>query len=119
MLFVDSEHVTMSARPQQRADPSIDRLLRLLSNGLRRRLLVYLSRQADEPVPLDELRLALLADDRVDVSSADRLETELFHAHLPALADAGLVSTNESRSTVRYHGGKRVDTLLESVEAVA
>ena len=100
-------------------DPPLDRVFRLCSNGIRRRALVHLSAQPDGRLTLQELRLALLGDDRVDVSDGDRLEIALYHVHLPALVDAGVVTvtTDDEQSAVHYTGDHRVEALLESVES--
>lgn len=114
-----TEPVTMSTGPRGRTNATLDELLRVLSNGPRRRLLQYLSQRPDEPVTVEELCNALLDDERLDEPATARIETTLHHVHIPALADVGVVAVEDDRSVVRYEEEPRVETLLEAIETIA
>ncbi|WP_415378642.1 hypothetical protein [Halosimplex sp. TS25] len=76
-----------------------------IANDTQRRVLVALA-DASGPVSERELAATFVADERdedadsVDGETLRSVHTELYHAHLPALAEAGLVSWNRSRETV-------------------
>lgn len=76
-----------------------------IANDAQRRVLVALA-DASGPVSERELAAALVAGERdedadsVDDESLRSARTKLYHAHLPALADAALVSWDQSEETV-------------------
>jgi hypothetical protein len=83
-------------------DPSVlDSLYRCLANERRRFVLSYLLAVQDRPVSVDELVEAVTdADSRPTSPDTDGVEVTLHHAHLPILAEAGLVNYDRSRGVV-------------------
>lgn len=84
--------------------PSTDRLFSCLSDATRRRCLAYLDRSGSVSVPDLAAQLAAEAADatiaNVDRAERERVHTTLVHAHLPKLADAGLVEWDREAGTV-------------------
>lgn len=78
----------------------LDTLFELLSNRHRRRLCRFLQASGRESVSYDRLLEAIAAGDEEPLDRG-RLETQLVHAHLPALADAGVITHDPRRRTVR------------------
>jgi hypothetical protein len=87
-------------------DPSVaDRLLATLSHHRRRATLTALSR-TDAPMALDDLATEVARAETSSASAGTDAETvravrlSLHHAHVPQLADAGLVRYDRERRTV-------------------
>ncbi|WP_255151118.1 DUF7344 domain-containing protein [Halorarius halobius] len=95
-------------------DPDVDRILRVLADGTRRRLLRYLARTGDDVVPVEELCGVVAGDD----ASRRAARASLRHVHLPMLADAGIVDVDWDREAVRYHGRERPEAILERITDV-
>lgn len=91
----------------------------LLARGRRRRVLDHL-RDADDAIHLAELAEAVAAVE-ADGDPADdhvaRVETSLYHAHLPKLDDAGVVqfSTNPGRVSL----GDDADAVFRFIDETA
>lgn len=102
--------------PEQRtAETSSDTILRLLSNERRRRLISFLLERQDERVPVDDVIDYLTREERPDpgpVVHRERVAIDLHHAHIPILADAGVIEHDPVAETVRYEGPDVLATLL-------
>lgn len=86
----------------------MDELFELLSDGVRRDILVALATGADSLTVPDDL-----VDGHRD---AERLAVALAHAHLPKLADAGVIEWNRQRGIVsRGSSFEKFEPLLRSL----
>lgn len=94
---------------------SLDTCLALVTDQRRRRLLEHLRHNGNSEVQIDELVERLYqagpatADD--GQMSRDQLAIQIHHAHLPKLANHGVIKHHRERGTVEY----QVDTQIESV----
>lgn len=77
-------------------DRSLDRMFDALSHPYRRRILLLVSEH--NPRDEDELSVEDLATEEDDL---ELLTTELYHAHLPKLAEAGYIEWDEDARTIR------------------
>jgi len=84
---------------------SIDALFQALGDARRRRTLDVLSHVFGR-VDVETLarQLETYDDDRDETAEMRRLRSDLYHAHLPHLDDAGLVEFDADDGTVRYDG---------------
>ncbi|GAB3034624.1 DUF7344 domain-containing protein [Natronobiforma cellulositropha] len=102
------------------ADPGrarIDEALRLLSHHRRRDVLYYL---ADHDLAsLDALATTVVcretgvSSERVDAAERDPVLVDLYHNHVPKLADCGLVEYDRRSGAIRWSASTPVETLLE------
>jgi hypothetical protein len=77
-------------------DPtSLDRMFDALSHPYRRRILLLVSER--NPRDGDELSVEVLATEDDD---RELLTTELYHAHLPKLAESGYIEWDENLHSV-------------------
>ncbi|WP_255150157.1 helix-turn-helix domain-containing protein [Halorarius halobius] len=77
-------------------DRSLDRMFDALSHPYRRRILLLVSEH--NPRDEDEFSVEDLATEDDDL---ELLTTELYHAHLPKLAEAGYIEWDEDMRTIR------------------
>lgn len=107
-----------AATSQQRwDDDTFDALLALLIEARRRYVLSYLTDRPDDPVDVDDLEAAILAQEQPRpgrVSHRDRVRIDLHHVHLPKLADAGVIEYDPVDSSVQYTGPDELADLLEA-----
>lgn len=85
-------------------------LLAVLGSPTRRRVIAHLRAERDES---GELRVAELVDGH---PNPDELRTELYHADLPKLAQAGLIDWDRDRD--RVAPGNRLDDIAPLVDAI-
>ena len=110
---------TSTERPTPRAASlSVDATFYILSNRRRRYLCRYLVESGDGLADFDALvdRIVaweVAADGEEKENHEKRVTSDLFHAHLPQLADAGLLDYDERSRTVRYWGHPRVDSWVD------
>ncbi|WP_247002256.1 DUF7344 domain-containing protein [Halosolutus gelatinilyticus] len=91
-------------------DEELDDSFRILSDPVRRHLLRRLSRERDVAT-IDELCDGLPTGS-TGKPLGDETRIALLHAHLPMLADAGIIDFDRERETVRYRSGHRIESLL-------
>lgn len=91
----------------------------VLANGRRRSVLRQLT-ETETPIALTDLAIEIVAreTDRsaADVSDAEmkRVRTSLWHAHVPKLADAGVVDCDRQRKMVTLTASaERIEPYLE------
>jgi hypothetical protein len=77
-------------------DRSLDRMFDALRHPYRRRILLLVSEH--NPRDEDEFSVEDLATEDDDL---ELLTTELYHAHLPKLAEAGYIEWDEEKRTIR------------------
>jgi hypothetical protein len=99
---------------------SIDEVLDLLTNPLRRTILYYLKDQGHGEIALETViddvhRRATGVPDRDPPARTD-LETICHHSHFPMLADAGIISLDREGGTLRYEPNKALESCLRYVE---
>lgn len=85
---------------------SLDRVFETLSDGQRRRMLIYLSESSDGTATVEEL-VELLGDDPY------RTETRLRHVHLPRLKATSAVDYDDRTETIRYRGGPLLERMID------
>ncbi|WP_458206975.1 ArsR/SmtB family transcription factor [Haladaptatus sp. NG-SE-30] len=105
--------LTEGPQEASRADITLDALFQLLSDQIRRRILLLLSTGEQNYIAIDELSDELIA--RGVEMPRRTLSVDLHHAHIPRLADAGLLIVDRESGTVRYRPDTRVETLLKVV----
>jgi hypothetical protein len=101
--FVPLESLSVSVTV---SDPAVaDRLLAALSHRRRRTLLAVLSR-TDAPMALDDLATEVARAEassgsaETDAEAVRIVRLSLYHAHVPQLADSGIVRYDRERRTV-------------------
>lgn len=97
---------------------SLDELLQLVADRDRRLTIQQLRRGASGITKIDDLVDAML--DRGSGTDEQTIEREqlviqLYHAHLPKLADHGIVEFEPDNRTVRYQQDEQVETVLDSL----
>ena len=89
---------------------SLGSLFKVLADPHRRYTMYHLATMDGETVDLSNLVAAL--SDRF-TTPPERLEIDLRHIHVPMLADYNLIEYDERSETIRYHGGERVESVVE------
>lgn len=102
---------------------SFDQTLGLISDARRRTLLYWLKDRGSGTVALDDLVEAVVTREtaipaRDAPESRDAVRVSLAHAHLPKLADLGIVEYDPDGTTVRYHGNPALESFLRYVETI-
>ncbi|WP_458185052.1 DUF7344 domain-containing protein [Haladaptatus sp. NG-WS-4] len=101
---------TSQAAPED--DIPFDVLFQLLSDRVRRRILLSLSESEGSRTSIDELSNTLTAERETSRRTTSVL---LYHDHLPRLADAGLLDFDRESESVRYRPDRRVERLLSVI----
>jgi len=102
---------------------SFDQTLALISDARRRTLLYWLKDRGSGTVAFDDLVEAVVTRETAiparDVpESRDSVRVSLAHAHLPKLADLGIVEYDPDGNTVRYHGNPALESFVRYVETI-
>jgi len=94
---------------------SVDEQCELLASSRRRAILRYVTASPGDPVDVDELADFLLASGE----GTDRrtVVRSLRHNHLPALADAGVVSYRRDQRQLTYRGARELEALLDFLDS--
>ncbi len=71
----------------------------MLGNSYRRRILLAVADH--NPRDEDEFAPETFNSDSVDENEVEQMKTELFHSHLPKLADAGYIAWDPDTETIR------------------
>ncbi|WP_254837564.1 DUF7344 domain-containing protein [Natronomonas marina] len=79
---------------------SLNELFEMLSHGHRRRVLVAVGRQ--NPQDDEDIASESVAerDERGDDEALDSVQQQLYHAHLPKLAEAGFIDWNRDSGVI-------------------
>lgn len=101
-------------------DPDrIDRILTVLADKDRRRVVEYFSRNGTETETVEVLgaRLARLTvkTDGTAAPSTKTVRTELHHVHLPKLEEYGVVEYDARTGQVRYRPDEEVEAAVDSL----
>lgn len=99
---------------------SLDALFRALAASRRRAVCQYFRTTGDDAADVDELAEYVVEAERAertDDPSDHRFEVaiELRHAHLPLLADVGVVDFDPRGGAVRYLGDPTLGSLLTEI----
>jgi DNA-binding transcriptional ArsR family regulator len=76
--------------------PDLDKMYRMAADSQRRALIAVLANSREETT-IDEVVARVGARERGDAA----LEIELIHSHLPMLQEAGFVTFDRNRGTIR------------------
>jgi hypothetical protein len=95
----------MSSKPVEAGTESVsvDRVLSALAVESRRLVLAYFEANGTETASVDDL-VEYVAARGTGRSAPDRVRTRLFHADLPHLDAAGLLTYDRETDAVRYRG---------------
>ena len=122
---MDTDGATAPTPPDPSAVPfrrSLDRVLDLVGDPVRRSLLYDLSGRSTDPIPIRDLVDAL--ETRLRTSSLrkpldrDSIAIRLRHVHLPALEEAGLLTVDREHDTVEYESNPALESWLAYLEAI-
>lgn len=97
---------------------SHDALIGLVADRHRRLAIQQLRKDVDGETTFDDLVDRLLGDESLaDHNRIDRekLAIQLYHAHLPKLADHGVVEFDPENRVVRYQPDEQIETVLDSL----
>lgn len=115
MSPINGERATLLDTMTER---DLDTLLQLLADRRRRQAIHYLRHEADGKTTIDSLadRLHSGGSDAGDqTTEREELVIQLYHAHLPKLADHGVVEFDPENGAVRYQPDKQFETVLDSL----
>jgi hypothetical protein len=99
---------------------SLDGLHRLLAQERRRLVLSYLATHPRETVSVDDITDMVAGCETPRPGPAPQWEwiaIDLYHVHLPTLADAGVIEYDPVAETVQYTGSEELRTLLATDDA--
>lgn len=100
---------------------SLDAVFEVLSDRHRRFVLYTLADLEDDVVPLEELveevvtLTAALDGDALTHERYRDIATDLYHWHLPVLADVGIIDCDARHDTVRYLRPPLLETWVDRV----
>lgn len=97
---------------------NLDTSLRLVADQRRRQTIHHLRQASSDTLTIDEL-VEQLRQGETDTETPDQRElaSQLYHAHLPKLADQGIVEIDPETQVVRYQPDEQIETLLDSLPA--
>lgn len=90
---------------------SKDAAIRLLDNGIRRRVIRILMNTEGEPKTIDDLAASIARP-----SEQRAVTIRLHHVDLPMLAEANVIEIEPTSGKVTYTGDEVVEELFESLE---
>lgn len=101
------------------ASHSLDACLQLIADRHRRRVIHHLRHEAAGTTTFENLvdQVYDRVSDSTDGLLQDReeLAIQLYHTHLPKLAEYGVVEFEHTTGTVRYRPNEQVETVLDSL----
>jgi len=92
----------------------LDAVYRSLANKRRRYILTFLRESEAEVTRLDDL-VDYVVQQETHSPSPDRetIRIDLYHVHLPLLADAGVIDFDARSEMVQYNGHERIEDELD------
>lgn len=96
----------------------LDSCLQLPADHRRRRIVQHLRREVNGITSIDAFVDQLYRDSvtendrRVD---REQFTIQLYHVHLPKLADHGVVEYNSGRDTIQYQSDEQTEAVLDSL----
>jgi len=98
---------------------SLDACLTLVADRRRRKLLKHLRYNGNGEVRIDDLvdqlyQVESAATDDRQMSQA-QLATQLYHSHLPKLADHGVIEHDRERGTIEYRPDEQIEAVLDGL----
>ncbi|WP_266078463.1 DUF7344 domain-containing protein [Haladaptatus caseinilyticus] len=100
---------------RKRSPISLDDLLNIAADPLRRRILTYLATQSENECSVTELAEHLHSQGDGTDRPKRRLLLRLHHVHLPKLMDFELVTYDTGTNDVQYHGDSRLEEILDQI----
>lgn len=100
------------------AERTLDTLLQLVADRRRKEAIQHLRHEADGKTTIDDLVEALCnGGAATDDHPTDRgqLAIQLYHTHLPKLANHGVVAFDPEHQAVRYQPDAQVEAVLDSL----
>lgn len=97
---------------------SFDALLQLVADRRRRQAIHHLRHEADGNTTIDDL-VDRMHDGGLDAdghpTDREQLAIQLYHAHLPKLADYGVVEFEPENGAIRYRPDEQFETVLDAL----
>ena len=98
---------------------SLDACLTLVADRRRRRLLEHLRHDGNGESRIDDLVDRLYQAEPATADgrqmSQDQLATQLYHSHLPKLADHGVIEHDRERGTIEYRPDEQIEAVLDGL----
>lgn len=97
---------------------NLDALLRFVADRRRRQAIHQLRHHASGKTPIDDLVDTLRSgDSHTDdqTTGREQLSTQLYHVHLPKLADHDIVEFDPENRDVRYQPDDQIESILDSL----
>ncbi|WP_152421648.1 DUF7344 domain-containing protein [Halogeometricum pallidum] len=96
-------------------DPVPDSAFRCLATERRRQILGYVRNSDGDTASFDDLVDHVIGREGPS-STLDREQValDLYHRHLPILADRGVIDVDDRTERVRYNGDEEMETVLGS-----
>ena len=95
-----------------------DARLRLVADHRRRRVIQHLRREANGETSIDALVDRLYEDSATDTDrrvDREQFTIQLYHVHLPKLAEHGVVEYDPERGTIQYRPDEQTEAVLDSL----
>ena len=100
---------------------SVDAMLDVLANAHRRYLLAFLRGQPGNTASFEAVATHIITEvgrEQGVQPNHDEVQVDLYHRHLPKLADAGVVEYDVRSEAIRYHPNERLEALFGRVQMV-
>ncbi|WP_424009285.1 DUF7344 domain-containing protein [Haloferax denitrificans] len=101
------------------ANDSLDACLHLVADRNRRRVIHHLRQEGGGTTTIDDIvdQFHSSGSDCKDGLPQDRknIFIQLYHVHLPKLAEYGIVEFEHRSGTVQYHPDEQVERVLDSL----
>lgn len=98
---------------------TVDEVLAALADSRRRRIVRTLRNSDDDVLTVDELESKITSKGEAvenTMGDQERVDVDLYHVHLPKLAEAGLVAFDTRNREVRYRSVDVAEELLTLIE---
>lgn len=101
------------------APSTLDSLLTILQDPLRRRTVRFCASASNRMFEFDDLVNYLARGDRLSEEARDREEIaiDLHHRHLPKLAEAEVIEFDPNSGKIRYLGSDQIQRWIQQIES--